>query len=109
MIDRVLEIKDEGDTAGGIVEIIARNRRGSGAVFDRLNATLAHGLKVGAVRASSSAGFGVAKLKGSECNDIPSTARRSVQDQPRRRIGGGISNGEDIVIRVEVKPTATIS
>ncbi len=116
MIDRVLEIKDEGDTAGGVVQVIARGvPAGLGEpVFDKLNAGIAHGLmSIGAVRGVEfGAGFAVANMKGSECNDIP-----YVDDKGKVRfrtnkaggIEGGISNGEDIVVRIAVKPTATIS
>jgi chorismate synthase len=116
MIDRVLEIKDEGDTAGGIVEVIVRGvPAGLGEpVFDRLNATLAHALmSIGAVRGVEfGAGFGVAKMKGSECNDIPyvdSEGKVRFKTNKAGGIEGGISNGEDIVVRLAVKPTATIS
>ncbi len=116
MIDRVLEIKDEGDTAGGVVEVIARGvPAGLGEpVFDKLNATLAHALmSIGAVRGVEfGAGFGVANLKGSECNDIPyidDNGKVRFHTNKAGGIEGGISNGEDIVIRLAVKPTATIS
>jgi len=115
MIDEVLKIKDEGDTAGGIVEIIATGvPAGLGdPVFDKLNATLAHGLmSIGAVRGVEfGAGFEVAKMKGSECNDIPEIKEGKVRFKTNKSGGveGGISNGEDIVIKLAVKPTATIS
>lgn len=116
MIDRVLEIKDEGDTAGGVVEVIARGvPAGLGEpVFDKLNATLAHALmSMGAVRGVEfGAGFGVANMKGSECNDIPyvgDDGKVHFKTNKAGGIEGGISNGEDIVIHVAVKPTATIS
>lgn len=115
MIARVLEIKDEGDTAGGVVEVIARGvPAGLGEpVFDKLNATIAHGLmSIGAVRGVEfGAGFGVANMKGSECNDIPHVDGDKVRFKTNNAGGieGGISNGEDIVVRVAVKPTATIS
>jgi chorismate synthase len=116
MIDRVLEIKDEGDTAGGVVEVIARGvPAGLGEpVFDKLNATIAHGLmSIGAVRGVEfGAGFGVANMKGSECNDIPyvdENGKVRFRTNKAGGIEGGISNGEDLVMRVAVKPTATIS
>ncbi len=115
MIDRVLEIKDEGDTAGGIVEVIATGiPPGLGEpVFDKMNATLAHALmSIGAVRGVElGAGFAVAGMKGSECNDIPYMDGDQVRFKTNKAGGieGGISNGEDIVVRVAVKPTATIS
>ena len=116
MIARVLEIKDEGDTAGGAVEVIARGvPAGLGEpVFDKLNATIAHSLmSIGAVRGVEfGAGFGVSKMKGSECNDIPyvdSEGKVRFKTNKAGGIEGGISNGEDIIVRVAVKPTATIS
>ena len=115
MIARVLEIKDEGDTAGGTVEVIARGvPAGLGEpVFDKLNATLAHALMgIGAVRGVEfGAGFKVSNMKGSESNDIPYMDGDKVRFKTNNAGGieGGISNGEDIVVRVAVKPTATIS
>ncbi len=116
MIDRVLEIKEEGDTAGGIVEVIARGvPAGLGEpVFDKLNATIAHGLmSIGAVKGVEfGMGFDIARLKGSEANDIPYVdENKKVRFRTNKAGGieGGISNGEDIVVRVAVKPTSTIS
>jgi len=57
------------------------------------------------------AGFAVAGMKGSECNDIPYIDNGKVRFHTNKAGGieGGISNGEDIVVRIAVKPTATIS
>ena len=115
MIARVLETKEEGDTAGGIVEVIARGvPAGLGEpVFDKLSACLAHGLmSIGAVKGVEiGAGFACARMKGSECNDIPYLEGGKVRFKTNRSGGflGGISNGEDLVLRIAVKPTATIS
>lgn len=116
MIARVLEIKDEGDTAGGVVEIMVRGvPAGLGEpVFDKLNATLAHALmSIGAVRGVEiGAGFRVANMKGSECNDLPyvdDAGKIRFRTNNSGGIEGGISTGEDIVIRLAVKPTSTIS
>ncbi|MCW7076609.1 MAG: chorismate synthase [Candidatus Syntropharchaeales archaeon] len=116
MIEKILEVKDEGDTCGGIIEVIARGvPPGLGEpVFDKLRATIAHGLmSIGAVTGVEvGAGFEAARMKGSECNDLP-----YIDDEGRVRFrtnnsggfSGGISNGEDIVVRIAVKPTPTIS
>ena len=50
-------------------------------------------------------------MKGSECNDIPYMDGDKVRFKTNRSGGieGGISNGEQIVVRGAVKPTATIS
>jgi chorismate synthase len=115
MVDKVLEIKDEGDTAGGTIEVIVRGvPAGLGEpVFDKLSASLAHALmSIGAVKGLEfGAGFGVAKMKGSECNDEPYLEGDQVRFRTNNAGGllGGISNGEDIVMRLAVKPTPTVS
>lgn len=115
MIARVMEIKDEGETAGGIIEIIARGvPPGLGEpVFDKLNACLAHALmSIGAIKGLEfGAGFKVAEMKGSESNDIPYLENGRVRFKTNNSGGflGGISNGEDLVMRLAVKPTPTVS
>jgi chorismate synthase len=115
MIARVMEIKEEGETAGGVVEVIARGvPAGLGEpVFDKLSASLAHAvMSVGAVKGLEfGAGFGVAKMKGSESNDIPYLKDGKVRFKTNNAGGvlGGISNGEDIIMRVAIKPTPTVS
>ncbi|ABN51967.1 MAG TPA: chorismate synthase [Hungateiclostridium thermocellum] len=117
MIEELKRIKEEGDSVGGVVEIIARGvPAGLGEpVFDKLQATLAHALmSIGAIKGIEfGEGFGHTKLKGSESNDVPyyDEASGRVRFKTNRAGGilGGISNGEDIRIRVAVKPTPTIS
>ncbi len=116
MIARVLEIKEEGETAGGVVELIARGvPAGLGEpVFDKLSASCAHALmSIGAVKGLEiGAGFAVAKMKGSECNDIPYLDENKKVHFKTNNAGGflgGISNGEDLIFRIAVKPTPTVS
>lgn len=115
MIAKILQIKDEGDTCGGVVEIVARGvPAGLGEpVFDKLSATIAHGLmSIGAVKGVEiGAGFGVARMKGSECNDPPYLENGRIRFRTNNAGGflGGITNGEDLVVRMAVKPTPTIS
>jgi chorismate synthase len=115
MIEFTRQIKDEGDTVGGVVEIIAQGvPPGLGEpVFDKLSASLAHGLmSIPAVKGCEiGAGFGSAMMKGSECNDIPYMKDGRVRFHTNNSggIDGGISNGEEIVVRIAVKPTSTIS
>ena len=116
MIARVLEIKDEGETAGGVIEVIAHGvPAGLGEpVFDKLSACLAHGLmSIGAIKGLEfGAGFAVANMKGSESNDIPYLdENKKVRFKTNKSGGflGGISNGEDLVMRLAVKPTPTVS
>lgn len=117
MINDLLEVKKTGDTCGGIVEIIARGvPAGLGEpVFDKLSATIAHGImSIGAVKGIEFGdGFGHSKMKGSESNDKPviDEVTGKIKFETNRAGGllGGISNGEDIRIRIAVKPTPTIS
>lgn len=115
MIAEILRIKEEGDTCGGVIEIIVRGApAGLGEpVFDKLSATIAHGLmSIGAVKGVEiGAGFGAARMKGSECNDPPYIENGRVRFRTNNAGGllGGITNGEDIVIRMAVKPTPTVS
>lgn len=116
MIARVLEIKDEGETAGGTIELIAKGvPAGLGEpVFDKLSACLAHGLmSIGAIKGLEfGAGFKVAEMKGSECNDFPYLDENGKVRFKTNNCGGflgGISNGEDLIIRLAVKPTPTVS
>ncbi|MES0445113.1 MAG: chorismate synthase [Desulfobacterales bacterium] len=110
MEERVLQIKKEGDSIGGIVEILARGvPPGLGdPVFDKLDADLAKALmSIGAVKGVEiGSGFKAAAKLGSENND-PITP----QGFSSNNAGGilaGISNGDDIVIRVAVKPIPSI-
>jgi len=115
MIQRALEVKTEGDTVGGILEIIARNvPPGLGEpVFDKLEASIGKGLlSIPAVKGVEfGTGFGLAAMKGSEANDIPYLDGDVIRFRTNHGggIDGGISNGEEIVVRIVVKPTSTIS
>ncbi|HOQ82342.1 MAG TPA: chorismate synthase [bacterium] len=115
MEEKVLEIKNQGDTAGGIIEVIAHNvPPGLGEpVFDKMNALIAHALcSIGAVKGIEfGAGFNVGRMKGSENNDQPYLTPDGIRFKTNNAGGtlGGITNGEDIVVRIAVKPTPTIS
>jgi chorismate synthase len=117
MIADILKVKEEGDTCGGVVEIIAKGvPAGLGEpVFDKLNATIAHGImSIGAIKGLEfGAGFEHATMKGSESNDEPYLDQDSgrVRFKTNNAGGflGGITNGEEIRIRVAVKATPTVS
>ncbi|HHW32127.1 MAG TPA: chorismate synthase [Clostridiaceae bacterium] len=116
MIEDLLRVKSQGDSCGGVVEVIARGvPAGLGEpVFDKLSATIAHGImSIGGVKGIEfGEGFGFSSLKGSEANDTPYYDEESgrIRFVTNRAGGilGGISNGEEIRIRVAVKPTPTI-
>ena len=81
-------------------------------VFDKLNARLAYALmSLGAVRGIEFGdGFAAAKMKGSEHNDafMCQDGKVSTKTNHAGGICGGISTGEDIILRIAVKPTASI-
>ncbi|OGP56508.1 MAG: chorismate synthase [Deltaproteobacteria bacterium RBG_13_52_11b] len=110
MEKRVQEVKNQGDSVGGIIEIRVQDcPAGLGEpVFDKLEADLAKGLmSIGAVRGVEiGAGFGVARMTGSECNDP--MGPNGFKKNDAGGILGGISNGADIVLRVAVKPIPSI-
>ncbi len=110
MEERVIEVRKQGDTVGGIVEIVADCPSGLGEpVFDKLEAELAHGLmSIGAVKGVEiGAGFKVADMLGSENNDA--ITPEGFTGNNAGGILAGISNGNEIVIRVAVKPIPSIS
>ena len=102
--------KEEGDSIGGIVEVrVSGCPSGFGdPVFDKLDADLAKAvMSVGAVKGVEiGAGFEVARLKGSENND-PITPT-GFKTNHAGGILGGISNGDEIILRVAVKPIPSI-
>ena len=110
MEKRVNEVKKKGDSIGGIVEITAKGvPAGLGEpVFDKLDADLAKGLmSIGAVKGVEiGAGFKAASMLGSENNDPITPEGFSTNNSGG--ILAGISNGDDIVIRVAVKPIPSI-
>ena len=116
MVRAVERARDEGDSVGGIVEIRVKNLpAGLGEpVFDKLGADLAHALmSIGAVRGVEFGnGFAAARLRGSENNDAitsdPETGRIRTRTNRAGGIAGGISNGEEVVMRIAVKPTSSI-
>ncbi len=115
-LKKVEQVKAEGDSLGGIVEIRVRNvPAGLGEpVFDKLEADLAKAcMSVGAVKGFEiGEGFSLASLKGSEANDSFLSLNSDGVRTRRNANGGilgGISTGEDIWFRVAVKPTPSIA
>ena len=115
MIDLIDQTRRDKDSIGGVVECVARQvPKGLGTpVFDKLEADLAKavmslpaskGFEIGS-------GFDGTLLTGSEHNDeFYRDEQGEIRTVTNRSGGiqGGISNGENIIIRVAFKPTATI-
>ncbi|BAU22606.1 chorismate synthase [Caldimicrobium thiodismutans] len=106
MIEKIEKTSKEGDTLGGIVEILAKNvPAGLGEpVFDKLSAELAKAIcSVGAVKGFEiGAGFKVAEMKGSLNND-PISSQGFLKNDAGGLLGG-ISSGQDLILKVAVKP-----
>ena len=115
MIALVEEAKSKGDSVGGVIEAIVQGCPvGLGdPVFDKLDAKLAHGLmSIGTVKGIEfGLGFAATELKGSQHNDAFYMEGDTVRTQTNHAGGilGGISNGEDIVLRVAIKPVSSIA
>lgn len=116
MIKAIEEAQKEGDSLGGIVELWVHGvPAGFGdPVFDKLDADLAKALiSIGAVKGIEfGLGFALTSMRGSEANDefvIKQNGKVGTRTNKAGGIVGGISNGEDIIIRLAIKPTPSIS
>jgi len=116
MLERIDEIRKSGNSIGGVVTCVARNvPAGLGSpVFDKLEADLAKAcMSIPAAKGfESGSGFEGTLLTGKEHNDEfyidPVTGATRTRTNRSGGIQGGISNGENIVIKVAFKPTSTI-
>ncbi|MFP3903006.1 MAG: chorismate synthase [Armatimonadota bacterium] len=113
MIEVIREAEEEGDTVGGVIEVLATGvPAGLGEpVFDTLSATISHGLMSipGVTGIGIGKGFGLTRMKGSRAHDIPYVDEEEGRIRFRTNLSGGIhdgiSNGEDILVKVGIKPT----
>ncbi len=117
MIRKIIEARDNKDTVGGIFEVIAKGvpcGLGSYVQPDRRLDTKLSGaiMSIPGVKAVEiGLGFGYADKFGSQCHDaIYYTKEKSYFRQTNNAGGieGGVSNGEDIVIRACMKPISTL-
>ena len=111
----ILQAKEEGDSVGGIVECLVTGvPAGLGEpMFSGMENRLAAALfGIPAVKGVEfGAGFGVAKMRGSENND-PFTVKDGKLVTETNHAGGilgGITNGMPLVFRLAVKPTPSIA
>ncbi len=107
------EAKEAGDSIGGLVEIRVRGLPpGLGEpFFDAAESLIAHALfAVPAVRGVEFGdGFAAARMRGSQHNDPFVSAGGKTAKNGAGGINGGITNGNELVVRVAVKPASTIS
>ena len=101
------------DSVGGVVEC-----RVSGVpynlgepFFDSVESIIAHLLFSipGVKGVEFGDGFGAAQRRGSERNDVIIDSQGTTLSNNEGGINGGITNGNDIVVRVAIKPTPSIS
>lgn len=115
MISLIKQVKLEGDSVGGVISCIIKNiPAGIGEpVFAKLNAKLGEAmLSINAVKGFEiGSGFELSKQKGSLSNDefyVSEDNKIRTKSNNSGGIQGGISNGEDIFMKIAFKPVATI-
>jgi chorismate synthase len=114
MIAAIMQVKEEKNSLGGVVEIRATGMpAGLGEpTFDKLDALIGQAmLSVPATKGVEiGRGFEQARMRGSESNDAFyfENDRVRVGDNNAGGTLGGISTGEDVIVRVAVKPTSSI-
>lgn len=116
MIDLIESVRKEGDSVGGTVEVVSRGLpTGLGEpVFNKLDADLARALmSIGGIRGfEMGMGFGVVERKGSQVNDLMYKKEDGTLGFRTNNSGGllgGITSGADLVVRIAIKPTSSIS
>ena len=116
-MEKIAALKKEGDTAGGIVEIRVKGlKSGFGSMMtyaEKLDSRLAQGLmSIQAIKGVEvGAGFEVGQKSGREIHDeICYNEVKGFYRETNRAGGieGGMSNGEEIVLRVAMKPIPTL-
>ncbi|MCH8028546.1 MAG: chorismate synthase [Candidatus Dadabacteria bacterium] len=115
MIKLIEGVRREGDSIGGVVEVQTTGLpQGLGdPVFNKLDADLASSLmSIGGIRGFEvGMGFDVARRRGSEANDLMymgGDGRLRFRTNNAGGLLGGITNGEDLVVRIAIKPTSSI-
>lgn len=103
--------KAQGDSVGGVIECKVEGLPiGLGEPFwDSVESLLAHAVfAIPAVKGIEfGAGFGAARMVGSEHNDALEAATGKTSTNNSGGIVGGLSNGNELVFRIAVKPTSS--
>ena len=111
----IVGCKNCGDSIGGVIELrVFGIPIGFGEpVFDKLSADIAKALiSIPAVKGFEiGRGFELAKMRGSDANDEFIINNSDIKTKTNNCGGilGGISNGMPIIVRIAIKPTASIS
>ena len=106
------EAVEKHDSVGGVITITAKNVEiGLGEpYFDSLESTISHLLfSIGGIKGVEfGIGFEGQNLYGSEFNDCIIDDKGTTKTNNRGGINGGISNGNDLVVKAFVKPTSSV-
>ena len=111
---KINSLIDEGDSCGAVIEIIAKNVPvGLGApIYGKLDSDLGSAImSINAVKGFEIGnGFDAASLKGGENSDEMRMKNNKPTFLSNNSGGvlGGISSGQDIIVRFAVKPTSSI-
>ncbi len=113
MLDACNKITKTGDSSGGIVQVVVTGLpTGMGEpVFNKLDGELGRMLGIGAIKGVEvGAGFAVKDMTGHQNNDQMHNENGKVVFDSNNAGGitGGLSTGQDIVVKLAVKPTPTI-
>ncbi len=104
---------EEQDSIGGIIECRTKGLPvGLGEpFFDSMESVLAHMMfSIPAVKGIEfGSGFGAARMHGSEHNDNILSMDGKTETNHAGGINGGISNGNELIFRLAIKPTSSIS
>jgi chorismate synthase len=115
MIELIEDVRREGDSIGGLVEVVSKGvPAGLGSpVFNKMEADLARALmSIGGIRGFEvGLGFEAARRKGSEVNDLmykDDSGKLRFKTNNAGGLLGGITTGEDLIVRIAIKPTSSI-
>jgi len=101
-----------GDSIGGIIECRANGiEAGLGEpFFNSVESTIAHlAFAIPAIKGIEfGSGFGAARMRGSAHNDSIADVSGTTASNHAGGINGGITNGNELVFRIAVKPTSSI-
>lgn len=111
---KIVEVRDSGDSSGGVVELIVTGvPAGMGEpCFEKLDGELARMMSIGTVKSVEvGAGLGAKDMTGSECNDqmFMKDGKVAFTGNNAGGVTGGLATGQPLVVRLGVKPTPTIA
>ncbi|MDZ7739480.1 MAG: chorismate synthase [Bacteroidales bacterium] len=109
-VDKAME---EGDSVGGLIECVATGipaGLGEPLYYSVESAVSRMVFSIPAVKGIEfGSGFRAATMRGSEHNDPIINGEGKTAGNNAGGVNGGITNGNDLIIRVAVKPTSSIS